>query len=542
MPQKIKWKVYTRGTLPLFNIVFAYFAHIKHCKKYHGGIFAEVFQANIGNKLWWCWNEEKILAIGKRILGIMKNKEKLDAHFKLMDELTKKTLASTEYLMVLYLDGDLKKLSDSELKQMFNKHQSNIEDANALMNADIDAVDIYPVEYLNEELNQQINEYDRDNINIQIDKKEFIKIKAEITAPAHNSYVQDEELDFLELVKEIIEKDLIKTIDQINSDMDNLPKEVYKRLKDIEKKYWWTTIGWEKMNPKTFQKFIGSLKEYVKEYGLGNKDDSIKKINKRIEEIKEHVQNIIQKRKELIKKYNISQENVNMIEAFDKYTYYHDLRKEMQMKSMYGFYVLLWEVCRRKDYREEDLVVLTYEEVADLLDDKENMLNTEKKKKELHIEIDKRKKASAVILEKDGIKILSGNEAIKKKEELLDSNIQNLKNAYDDSNNNEIHGQAASPGKTIGRVKVCAGLDEALNKVKEGDVLVTGMTLPEYLPAMKKASAIITDEGGITCHAAIVGRELSKPTIVGTKIATYVLKDDDLVEVDGNLGVIRKVK
>ena len=70
---------------------------------------------------------------------------------------------------------------------------------------------------------------------------------------------------------------------------------------------------------------------------------------------------------------------------------------------------------------------------------------------------------------------------------------------------------------------------------------MTPMTRPEFLPLMKKAKAIITDEGGITCHAAIVSRELGIPCIIGTKIATKVLKDNDLVEVDAEKGIVRKI-
>lgn len=68
------------------------------------------------------------------------------------------------------------------------------------------------------------------------------------------------------------------------------------------------------------------------------------------------------------------------------------------------------------------------------------------------------------------------------------------------------------------------------------------MTRPELMPAVKKAKAIITDEGGLTCHAAIVSRELGVPCIIGTKIATKILKDGNLVEVDANKGIIRKIK
>ena len=70
-------------------------------------------------------------------------------------------------------------------------------------------------------------------------------------------------------------------------------------------------------------------------------------------------------------------------------------------------------------------------------------------------------------------------------------------------------------------------------------VLVTTMTNPAYVPIMEKSIAIITDEGGLLCHAAIVSRELNKPCIIGTKIATQVFKDGDLVEVDAESGVVK---
>jgi len=107
-----------------------------------------------------------------------------------------------------------------------------------------------------------------------------------------------------------------------------------------------------------------------------------------------------------------------------------------------------------------------------------------------------------------------------------------------DENIREINGFAASGGKITGIVKVVLEFNQ-FDSVKEGDVLVAPMTTPDYMPIMKKASAFITDEGGITCHAAIVARELGKPCIIGTKIATKVLKDGDLVEVDADKGVVK---
>jgi len=107
---------------------------------------------------------------------------------------------------------------------------------------------------------------------------------------------------------------------------------------------------------------------------------------------------------------------------------------------------------------------------------------------------------------------------------------------------NEIKGQPACSGKVIGNVKIIKNVSKDYGKFNRGDILVTGMTRVEFVPLMKKASAIITDEGGITCHAAIISRELKIPCIIGTRIATKVLKDNDLVEVDAEKGIVRILK
>ncbi len=105
----------------------------------------------------------------------------------------------------------------------------------------------------------------------------------------------------------------------------------------------------------------------------------------------------------------------------------------------------------------------------------------------------------------------------------------------------EIKGRPAQIGKVTGTVKIVRVKADA-SKIQPSDVLVTEMTNPDYVPYMKIAGAIVTDEGGATCHAAIASRELKVPCVVGTKIATKVLKDGDLVEVDANTGVVKILK
>lgn len=103
-----------------------------------------------------------------------------------------------------------------------------------------------------------------------------------------------------------------------------------------------------------------------------------------------------------------------------------------------------------------------------------------------------------------------------------------------------VRGTAANPGTATGKVRIVFK-DRDVALVKTGDILVTNMTIPGFLPAMKKAAAFVTDEGGITCHAAILAREMQKPCIIGTRNATKVFKNGDIVEVDAVKGIARKI-
>jgi pyruvate,water dikinase len=102
-----------------------------------------------------------------------------------------------------------------------------------------------------------------------------------------------------------------------------------------------------------------------------------------------------------------------------------------------------------------------------------------------------------------------------------------------------VKGLGSAPGVGSGKVSALFDVEE-LDKVKEGDVLVTTMTNPDMVPAMRRASAIVTDEGGMTCHAAIVSRELGIPCVVGTGNGTEVLTDGLEITVDGSRGVVYK--
>ena len=100
-----------------------------------------------------------------------------------------------------------------------------------------------------------------------------------------------------------------------------------------------------------------------------------------------------------------------------------------------------------------------------------------------------------------------------------------------------VRGLGASPGMASGKVKIVLDIDE-LDKIEDGDIMVTTMTTPDMVPAMRRASGIVTDEGGVTCHASIISRELGIPCVVGTGDATTTLKENSGVTLDGKKGLV----
>jgi pyruvate,water dikinase len=137
-----------------------------------------------------------------------------------------------------------------------------------------------------------------------------------------------------------------------------------------------------------------------------------------------------------------------------------------------------------------------------------------------------------VIFEKDDFKMILGPEAVSLKQEL------DKRTDVGGMTQGILNGQTACQGYAKGIARIILN-EKDFATLKEGEILVTGMTRPEFLPLMKLAAGIVTNEGGVTCHAAIVSRELNKPCIIGTKNATEMIKNGDLVEVRATHGTVR---
>ncbi len=146
------------------------------------------------------------------------------------------------------------------------------------------------------------------------------------------------------------------------------------------------------------------------------------------------------------------------------------------------------------------------------------------------------RKIGFVCLSIKGKMKMTYGQGAKKLSEWLDTSLQAV-----DPTLKELKGKTASPGIARGKVRIALSPKER-DALSEGEILVCSMTSPEYVPAMKRSAAIVTDEGGLLSHAAIMSREFGKPCIIATKIGTRFLHTGDLVEVDANRGIVKILK
>lgn len=208
------------------------------------------------------------------------------------------------------------------------------------------------------------------------------------------------------------------------------------------------------------------------------------------------------------------------VEITHMFAYLKEMRDDYRRPAYYVLVPFWRELARRTGLTFEDANYQTTKELMDIL---------LKKRGPNRRAIAARKKKYALVLTNGKLLIYSGAQADEVGKIVPGRGLSR-----------DLTGTVANRGWARGRVKVVYHQGE-FGKFKKGEILVTTMTHPEFLPLMKTAKAIITDEGGITSHAAIVSRELGVPCVIGTKIATKVFKDGDLVEVDANKGVVRKL-
>jgi len=213
---------------------------------------------------------------------------------------------------------------------------------------------------------------------------------------------------------------------------------------------------------------------------------------------------------------------VQLINLTQEYLYLRAYRTEVLREAFYYLGTpLLKEIAKRMKFKNwKDIIYLTPDETGRFLINK--VVPNLK-------EIKRRKQHWAMVTREGKTKIISDEKEIAKiKEELeLQEEIEEV-----------MKGNTAYPGLVNGKVRLIRTIKD-VKKLQKGEILVAAMTTPDMTVAIHKAAAIVTDEGGLTCHAAICSRELKIPCVIATKNATKVLKDGDLIEVDANTGIVK---
>jgi phosphoenolpyruvate synthase/pyruvate phosphate dikinase len=309
-----------------------------------------------------------------------------------------------------------------------------------------------------------------------------------------------------ELLKVTTEVESVKLLSSLNLPLDiNFDQKIkswFLKTEDIDgfiKKYSWGTSRYGQHKILSKKEAAHILKTLKKDKSLNNKDSRLE------------TKLAVKRAKKIL---GLKSYYVDIIQFF---VYYRTHRTDILNKVFFDYYKALNSFAIKLGIDYQDLIQYSYDE----------LLNREIVSKSV---LEKRKENFVACLSHGKIDIFSGSKM---------SNFRKLcKEKLED---NIITGRTAFPGIASGKVKIIFQHQD-LDNFKKGEVLVASMTTPSMVMTMKKAAAFITDEGGITCHAAILAREMKKPCVIGTKNATKILKDCDLVEVDANEGIVKIIK
>lgn len=224
-----------------------------------------------------------------------------------------------------------------------------------------------------------------------------------------------------------------------------------------------------------------------------------------------------------VKLARLDQQEIETFKTLRELIYIKDMRDEYRRRGVYNILPLFETIADRLGVARKHLAYFTSDEII-------NSLNKSTKLSKATAQ----NRQKGFLIYRDKIKTVVSHDQ---------STIRNFVKEHVETRSAQtnIQGIAAMLGTATGHVKIVRGIKD-LVKVKRGDIMVAVTTHPDFITAMHRAAAIVTDEGGLTSHAAIVSRELGTPCIVGTKSATRILNDGDLINVNANKGIVQMVE
>ncbi|MFC1801208.1 PEP-utilizing enzyme [Nanoarchaeota archaeon] len=387
---------------------------------------------------------------------------------------------------------DLKKLSNGELSEFLNQYQELYDLTWAYFK-------ISQPEYL-EIAKERLEKLLEKNLG----KKEAVQAFITLTTPTEIDLIKEEEISAIELSfkNNLMEKDFLDHGEKFPWLFFNTyDKSVI--IEFLRKKF----SDWQEIPKQKRQKQLGEL-------------------NQGLEEHQKKYQNILAQIKD-------KEEVERLSKIFGSLAIDRLKLKKWWGGAEYLFLNFFKEISNRLDIAVKDLfMTYRFEEMMNFLENGKTLSKDE---------MTQREETYAFYLKEGILKFDSGQKAYGQYYDLIGKYTKKHKSV------NTIFGTPASVGKVKGRARIIKveDLERLLDDVKhfqKGDIMITTMTQPTMVMLARRAAAIVTNEGGITSHASILAREFNIPCIVGTKIATEVIKDGDMIEVDADKGVVKIIK
>ncbi len=461
-----------------------------------GDSYNQLLAVYSDGKMLVCWPETKMKKIGKiafnQLLAdpkiLQKNRVIFEARFKTLIEFLRKSYS--------------KSMSNTEVVKTYNKYFDLYKDA--CLYGEPFSFAVY------EELAAHLEKILKKAVK---NEKERLKMFTTLISPTEYSFINREEKELEEIIDWIKTQQNLKPIFKKNmysllADLKKNPAALTK-IRMHQKKYFWISYDYYG-SPLELDFFAKRIKERL--------ESSRSEPEISLDQLRQKQQDIF---RELLTKKMISPKDEELFIAAQEATLLLDYKKEKLSQAHYLINRILEKAAIKNNISPQDLLFARKDELPQAL------------RHQLEKQIlEDRRNQSVFYYSKNGKHVFSHNDA-KKIIKYLESGKKGTIQ--------ELSGICASPGTLVGRIRLIKTASE-INSIRKGEILVTGMTTPDYLVAMKKAAAIITDEGGMTCHAAIVSRELGIPCIVGTKNATTILHDGDIVELHAVNGVIKIIK
>jgi len=434
----------------------------------------------------WITDDAEQTRVAKALL-----KKIMGESFEKVRDTTSALLDKMQSLSTKLEKTDFSKLSDSELADIYTGYCNQVVELNSygtlvtLMEMGHESIATQACyEYLAQKARQK-----------KLDGEVALAVPA-LCAPVHGTFLREKKIGVLTAALH----------GKVTSSWTK--EKLLARAKELHEKYSWVSYGYvgPEMSLHVFEKQIEAemdkdFEQIKKEISQANGEDAV----------------TAAKQRELEEKFALDDYGKRLFEMARTFAFQKELRKQALYRSFYALLPLRKEICKRAGVTLAQLSYSMPQEISLLLAGKldAGILN-ERLKLCVYMPFQKQ--------------ILVGKQA----EEF----IKKIKLSGVDSSVKELHGQSAFCGKTVEAIARIVLNAHDLHKLNKGEVMVSPATSPIMVPAMKDAGAIVTDQGGLTCHASIVSRELRIPCVIGTKIATKAIKDGQKVRVDSLQGLV----